>query len=195
MDGLLGFIIGMGAIYAAYRFLEKSLRNWQEASARNALGRKLQHALQAMGKDPDFRRAATNCGECAALPADFRRRQFARFRPMMVDICRSRLSSGIQESQLRTSLASLAMTLGVPAFEAEYVMTEALESSTTRGRGLQDVIQEHERRREGIRWSSGLDETTIQELLEAEELRFRDELFRVAEGRDPWGQPQSGARS
>lgn len=160
----------------------------QQATLRN---RQMQLAILnlATGPDPDFRRAAAAAQDAQAVPADFRRRQFQRFRPQLVRHYASCLQRGCEPDVVHSSLVDLVNGMGMPEFEADYVRQESdrIRDSRTGGDGeaattqfqtrLTQLQRSHDQRMEIIRTLTNLADDVRAQLLEAEERRFQEQLF------------------
>jgi hypothetical protein len=156
----------------------------------NRLGRQLQVAFIQLPQSPDAQRLVSWSNQCKSLPLSFRRRQFSRFRRLVERQIPRWLASGVGRDQLATDLQLVAENLGVAKFEADY-MIRAMENqlipapdefSRFEGR-LHEIQQDHVRRLQMIRRLDGLDADVREELVEAENQRYRASLF----GHDPEG--------
>ncbi len=147
--------------------------------------RMLQIALQQMLQSPDFRRAASVAKQCAIVPAHYRRRQFRRFRPLMVRVVSLRSPVSGDDSLIAESLAELVTALGVSDFEAEYIIREAQDdkntlgdrSANTFGTRLRNLEREHKSRLSAIDSLSPSDVAIREQLREAENNRFQEEML------------------
>jgi len=150
----------------------------------NDLGRKLQLALLQIDDAPDFRRAASWASKAKSLPPAFRQRQFRRFRQQLVDHAANRIAAGASFDELHESLSDLVRYLGVAEFEADYMLAE-VHARRPRPRigaqefeaSIQELHGEHQRRLEVVRNLPDLDDEIREQLLEAEQQRFRSRLF------------------
>lgn len=164
----------------------------QERQRHNVLARRLQLALFQIGQSPDFRRAASCALQARTIPVAFRRRQFQRFRPLLVQHFATRLAAGADIEQLATTLKSLVQALGLAAFEADYIRVEvegrerALpRPEPTYAQRLDTIRRHHEERLAALRSLPGVDDETCEQLNEAEETRFREELLRLSQNPSP----------
>ena len=156
----------------------------QQRTRLNQLARTLQFALLHLDRAPDFRRAASFAAQASAVPVVFRRRQFRRFRPRIVRHFMVRIRSGADPEALTQSLSELVKNLGVAAYEAEYIRTEAERglAQATRpieasyAQRLATTQRDHEQRLDALRELANLDVDTREQLLEAENTRFREAL-------------------
>ena len=148
---------------------------------RDAQSRAFQTALLQLTAAPDFRRAAALAARATLVPVAFKRRQFARFRPSLVDHYRRAAAAGADAATLLQSLRDLVVALGVAAFEADYVRAEADRASArpavpdTADR-LAALKRDHDARVAAIRDGLGANADLQEQLLEAEEGRFRQAL-------------------
>ncbi len=164
-------------------------RQWEAAERqrrdRNQRGRLLQLALMKLDEAPDFRRVDSWAAKCKDLPAAFRQRQYRRFRHKLVEHLATRLNAGSPTDALIPSLRSLIKHLGVSRFEAEYILQEVEESHRRRphhsadefATALQRRQQEHARRMDVLRSAEELSDDLREQLIEAEEMRFHQQLF------------------
>lgn len=151
----------------------------------NSRYRTLQVALQQIPQAPDFRRAADIAAQCGVVPAPYRRRQFRRFRPLMVRVVSQRLAAGADLETLNRSLTDLVTALAVSDFEAEYIFQEVQarqvdseeQSSEGFGSRLRKLEREHKSRVAAIEALSAQDASVKQQLLEAENSRFQEEML------------------
>jgi hypothetical protein len=163
--------------------------HWRQArvqSGRRRAARDLQLAIQQLPQSPDFRRAASYANHAAQIgvPADFRQRQFRRLRALLVQHLIRRLQAGASLDNACGGLAELIRALGVAAFEAEYIVATVREQQTVSSprtpdfrERLESLHAEHARRLEAIRSTPQLDEEVREQLLEAEQERFRGEAL------------------
>ncbi|MEZ5942901.1 MAG: hypothetical protein R3C18_16030 [Planctomycetaceae bacterium] len=177
------------------------LRMQQEAQKRqdhNARSRAMQIAIICMAHndDPDFRRAAHAAQEARTVPEVWRRRQFRRLRPLIVQHYRRCRERRRNMHIVRESLDDLVLALGIQIFEADYIHLEAFpENARPRPepqkrkvpkppnpsnefqQRLARLQTDHAQRMQAIRETPGLDEGVRRQLLEAEERRFHIALF------------------
>jgi hypothetical protein len=152
------------------------------------LGRELQIPLLQLGCAHDFRRAAAFAKRAKPVPLSFRRRQFSRFRAALVERLTTLLAEGSDRETLVRSLTELVRGLGVAGYEANYILAEAevqLRGPDIQPPSLEDrlrqVHREHAQRLLAIRALAELDEDVREQLIEAEEQRFADDMLRTAE--------------
>lgn len=151
----------------------------------NAVAAKLQIALLTLPRAPDFQRAAQWARLAEHVPAPFRQRVFVRFRPNLVHHMAARLSAGEDAERLFESLTALVQALGIAAFEAQYIVTEAKQQVTQSSRlstrsfdqQLQSLQRAHEERLAAIRGLQGIDADTMEQLVETELARFREAIL------------------
>ena len=170
---------------------------------RNAQSRAFQTALLQLPGTPDFRRAATVAAAAKLVPVEFRRRQFARFRPNLVEHYRRCTAARTDAGVLLQSLSDLAIALGVASFEAEYirdVADQAIRRTTTPATPasrLAELKRDHEARVTAIRDGLSREPDVQEPLLEAEESRYRQaleamfDLLPPADGNAPITTPES----
>ncbi|MFN0019465.1 MAG: hypothetical protein ACKVP0_14490 [Pirellulaceae bacterium] len=145
--------------------------------------RGLQLALLNLREAPDFRRAAAAAQRANLVPVAFRQHQFRRFRPLLVAYLTSKLQRGGSAGQATAGLRELIAALGMPNFEADYILTEA-RGRTTVGPPPTFADQarqwqcEHQERLQAIRALPDLDPDVREQLTELEQERFRDQLMR-----------------
>jgi len=163
----------------------ETTRRLAEAAKRQA-AHDMQVAIQQLAQSPDFRRAASFAARAAEVrvPATFRQRQFCRLRPLLLDHLARRLQAGVGLQAAANGLRELIAALGVAAYEADYIATEAQACQTSpverdpdyRER-LRNSHAAHTRRLDAIRNTPDLDEELLEQLLEAEQERFRREVL------------------
>ncbi len=171
---------------------QADLRRSQAYAARQRL-RRLNHLMQTallqLEQAPDFRRAASFATLARDVPLGFRQQQFCRFRPKLLGYLVTRLRGGGEARALRQSLDQLARALGMAAFEADYLWQEAhLQIESGRpvapanfASSVATLEQEHQHRVEILRTRSQLDEELREQLIEAEEQRFREAMLRAGD--------------
>jgi hypothetical protein len=177
-------------------------RRAEELRRLNRLARNLQLALIGVRKAPDFRRAASWAAVAGDVPLAFRQRQYRRFRPLLVEHFRARLSAGDAAEPLVQSLSALVQALGVAPFEADYIRREAERTLATRrlpaadvpyGQQIAQAQAEHEQRLAALQGAQVSDEIREQ-LLEAEETRFRETLQSLTSADSPAVPPIADGR-
>jgi hypothetical protein len=151
------------------------------------LARQFQIPLLQISQAQDFRRAAGFARLAKAVPAAFRRKQFQRFRPTLIEHLVSRLDSGGNREVLIQSLTDLIRALGVATHEADYILAEA--EARLHGRrpspalSLEDQLREaqqrHEERVQAIRALAELNDDIREQLLETEDQRCADEMLNI----------------
>jgi len=157
----------------------------QEHQRLNQLYARMQTALLQLDQAPDFQRAASVALQARDVSSQYRQHQFLRFRPVLIQHFTRRLTAGEDEQRLSTSLTALVQALGMADFEAQYIEAEArrrmprpiapqAESYEEQLRRLQT---DHDQREATLRSLPGLDEEMREQLLEAEQTRFRDSLL------------------
>lgn len=157
----------------------------------NAQARVFQTALLRLREAQDFRRAAVLAAIAKLVPAAFRRRQFARFRPELIRHYGRCLSAGTDPEVLLQSLRDLVTALGIAPFEAEYIRTEAaarsarLQSFPSPGDRVAALRREHETRAAAIRQGVGQTPELQEQLLETEESRYRQALLALFDEPSP----------
>jgi hypothetical protein len=169
---------------------------WRRAQADAAIrqaARDMQVAIHQLAQSPDFRRAASFAAHAAqaGVPAAFRQRQFRRLRPLLVEHLARRLQAGTSLETAANGLRELISGLGVADYEADYIATEAQGRRRTATQAepsyrdrLRHVHAEHTQRLEAIRNTADLDAELREQLLEAEQERFRRELLEEPDERN-----------
>lgn len=152
----------------------------------------MQTALLQLELAPDFRRAASFAALAKDVPAAFRQRQFRRFRAKLISHLVARLRAGGNAAELRQSLEELVVALGLASFEADYLWQEAARQIERRvaaappsfASAVATLEQDHEQRIGVLRNTSNMDEDLREQLIEAEEQRFREALLALNENID-----------
>lgn len=154
----------------------------------NRLFKQIQLALLTLDQVPDFRRAASWAQNARDVPLASRQRIFERFRPKMVEHVTRQIATRGDNVQLLESLTSLVQALGVPAFEADYIHSEAQQRRSvptvappTFNQRLQNLRQAHESRMAALRALEGVDVDTKEQLMETEQSRFREAVLSLGE--------------
>jgi hypothetical protein len=149
--------------------------------------REMQAALLQLESAPDFQRAAWFAAHAQGIPVEFRQRQFQRFRPKLLQYLVTRLRGGNVE-QLRLSLTELVTQLGVAPFEADYLWREADRQTQAPPEAAPDFAaemsgreQEHQQRLAVLRSLTAIDQELREQLVEAEEQRFREAMLALNE--------------
>lgn len=168
-------------------------RRAQADAAKRQAAREVQVAIQQIAQSPDFRRAASFAARAtqAGVPAAFRQRQFRRLRSLLVEHMTRRLQAGASLETAASGLRELIVALGVADYEADYIATKAQSRRRTptqtepnyRDR-LRQRHAEHTQRLEAIRNTADLDEELREQLVEAEQERFRGELLEQPDERN-----------
>lgn len=164
---------------------ERIAHQQRELAARN-----FQLAILQIRQSPDFRRAASFAAAARSVPAEFRQRQFRRLRSLLVNHLAERLRQGAAVENAAAGLTDLVVGLGIPDYEADYVLQEATARMIPRSMTaapaprFEDQVQQwqsqHQQRMETLR-SLALDSELKEQLLEQEETRFRDQLLAAGE--------------
>lgn len=163
--------------------------------AANAQARSLQLALFQLAQTPDFRRAAAAASAATLVPAAFRRRQFARFRAHLVIHFRRCQAAGTSPAALAQSLRELVQSLGIAPFEADYVQAAAgrpqrpMSHPPSPAERIATLRRDHAARKAAIEQGVGTDADLREQLLEAEEVRYRDALLTAVDRPSPGPSP------
>ncbi|HUY90316.1 MAG TPA: hypothetical protein VMV10_16390 [Pirellulales bacterium] len=162
-------------------------RQAQAEVAKRQAARDMQLAIQQLSQSPDFRRAASFAARAneAGVPAAFRQRQFRRLRSLLIEHLARRIQAGAALESAASGLRELVGGLGVAAYEADYIATEAQGRQGTPTQSaepnyrdrLRHLHGEHAQRLEAIRSTADLEEELREQLVEAEQERFRRELL------------------
>lgn len=163
-------------------------RHQQERQTRDAAlrhkNRLMQTALLQLEQAPDFYRAASFAGHAADIPLAFRQQQFHRFRPRVLAHAIAQIRNGVDIRPLRDSLDKLVTNLGMASFEADYIWQEAQRQCERRespratyAEAMTNMQREHEQRMSILRTLVGVDDELREQLVEAEEQRFRDQML------------------
>jgi hypothetical protein len=216
-------VLAGAAAYGAYRLCRSACRHAQaaaqsrrwareaaaqrqrqrmaEEAARQRAAEKVSHsarlmqiALIQLPQSPDFRRAATFARHAKSVPVAFRRRQFQRFRPLLVEHLAARLRDGMTVEQLLPGLTDLVTALGIAGYEADYICLEA-EGQLQQRAGqpplgfaaqMRQLQAEHQQRLDAIQCLPDLAPELREQLVEAEQQRFRERMIALgnAEGEE-----------
>jgi hypothetical protein len=161
-------------------------RRAQAEAAKRQAARDMQLAIQQLSQSPDFRRAASFAARAVqvGVPAAFRQRQFRRLRSLLIEHLARRLQAGAALESAAAGLRELVGSLGVAAYEGDYIANEAQgrqQTPTERAPNYRDHLRqlhaEHAQRLEAIRNTADLEEELREQLVEAEQERFRRELL------------------
>jgi hypothetical protein len=171
------------------RHMAEHTKRKQRDNAIREKARLLQIPLTQLEKALDFRRAAGFARRAQAVPRSFRRRQFGRFRSALIGHLVKQLAKGGNRDMLLRSLVQLARGLGVAGYEAEYMLAEAearlrrpdLPPPPSLENQLRELHRRHAERVGVIRALAELDDDIREQLLEAEEQRFAEEMLRTAQ--------------
>ncbi len=181
--------LGRQALSPAERSAAEIQRRRQRHAELNRLAGQVQLALLTLDQTPDFQRAASWARHAKDVPAAFRHRIFQRFRPQLVEHLARRLAAGQEEGRLLASLSELIQALGVAAFEAQYIVAEArsrASAATTTdesfGGRLRELRRDHEQRMRALRGLTGVDADMKEQLIETEQMRFRQAVLRMGGG-------------
>jgi hypothetical protein len=181
---------------AAHESQERAAANvrWRQSkteAAKRQAAREMQLAIQQLSQSPDFRRAASFAARAvqAGVPAAFRQRQFRRLRSLLIEHLARRLQAGAALESAAAGLRELVGSLGVAAYEADYIATEAQGRQRAPAQRaepnyrdrLRQLHAEHAQRLEAIRNTADLEEELREQLVEAEQERFRRELLEEPE--------------
>jgi hypothetical protein len=180
---------GRQACLPAERTAAEIQRRRQRHAELNRLAGQVQLALLTLDQTPDFQRAASWARHAKDVPAAFRHRIFQRFRPQVVEHLARRLTGGQEEGRLISSLTDLIQALGVASFEAQYIVAEArsrvsaatLTDESFGGR-LRELRRDHEQRMRALRGLTGVDPDMKDQLIETEQMRFRQAVLRMGGG-------------
>jgi hypothetical protein len=205
---ILSFAAFIAFMYGAYKIGWKGYAAAAEAYARyraprraakaheqriRFLARAFQVPLVQLDQAPDFRRAAALAEKAQEVPVVFRQRQFHRFRPRLIQHFATQLRAGTDSNVLTSSLAELLQHLGIAPCEADYIRIEAerqlaapraAPAPLPYGQQLVQIQRDHEQRAEALR-QANVDAETREQLLEAEEGRFRQALLELGEEAPP----------
>ena len=153
---------------------------------RQSRGTKLQVSFMQLPTAPDAQRLMSWSSQCVDLPQEFRRRQFGRFQNMLMEQIPRWLTEGVDREQLESDLRKIASNLGVAKFEADYMVAamapptqqpQATPEAEVFAGELAEVHSNHQRRVQTIEAMVDLAPDVREELLEAEEQRYRGVLF------------------
>ncbi|MGD9644338.1 MAG: hypothetical protein AB7U73_01415 [Pirellulales bacterium] len=177
---------------AADANLQADLRRAKAYAAQRRL-RRLNHLMQTallqLEQAPDFRRAASFAILAKDVPIAFRQRQFRRFRGRFLAHLLARLRAGGNAADLRQSLEDLVTALGLASFEANYLWQEAEQQLERRrpsespsfASSVATLEQDHQQRVQVLQETPGVEAELREQLLEAEEHRFREALLALNE--------------
>jgi hypothetical protein len=161
-------------------------RQAQADAAKRQAARDMQLAIQQLSQSPDFRRAASFAARAVqvGVSAAFRQRQFRRLRSLLIEHLARRLQAGAALESAAAGLRELVGSLGVAGYEADYIATEAQgrqRPATQPAPNYRDRLRhlhtEHTQRLEAVRNTADLEEELREQLVEAEQERFRRELL------------------
>lgn len=153
-----------------------------ELRERNRL---MQIALLQLEQAPDFYRTASFAAHAKQVPLAFRQQQFARFRPRILAHVIAQLRKRSESATLRDSLEKLVTHLGMASFEADYLWQEAEQQLDRKesprasfAEAITGLQQEHDQRMSVLRSLPGIEDELREQLMEAEEQRFREQMLR-----------------
>jgi len=166
---------------------EQARQREEQRLTLNALAKRMQVELLQVAQAPDFRRAAAAAVQAKSVPQTFRRRQFVRFRMRLVQHFATRLNAGGSVEVLLESLTNLVTALGHPDYEADYIRVEAEQKVKQKPRvptvpvdqQLRNVQQDHDQRVAALQGLEGIEPELREQLLEAEQQRFREALLQA----------------
>ena len=149
----------------------------------------LEMSLRQLSTAPDFRRVTSMVEKCHEVPIGTRHRFFQAYRRHFVRHFGRCLQLGRDSEQLLDEARMLVEALGVAAFEADYIAGEAHSrwsqhvptpqaTQQTFAQRLEHLQQELQNRLQAIR-ANVQDEELQEQLIEAEENRFRDQLLEI----------------
>ena len=171
---------------AASRQQQKSIARHRRATYFYSL---LEKSLRQLSTAPDFRRVTSMVEKCHEVPIGTRHRFFQAYRHHFVRHYGRCLQQGRDTEQLLGEARMLVEALGVAAFEADYIAGEAHSrwsqhvptpqtTQQTYAQQLEQLQQELQNRLQAIR-ANVQDEDLKEQLIEAEENRFRDQLLEI----------------
>jgi len=176
---------------AAHGLRQTALRRQQQASIRQRraayLHTLLVRSLRQLSTAPDFQRVTSMVENCHEVPLGTRQRLFQVHRRHFIRHFGRCLQQGRDADQLLGEARMLVEALGVAAFEADYIADEARQRWSRRtpspqagpqtfARRIEQLQQELQDRLQAIR--ANVHDGELQEqLIEAEESRFRDQLL------------------
>lgn len=165
------------------RLHNQQLEAERKRREQNERGKWLQISLQQLAQAPDFQRALSWALKCQEINLPFRQRQFRRFRGELVAHLSRRLAAGENRERLMTGLRGLVKALGIAPFEADYMLRQVQERQQSQSdpagqfaAQLRRQQQEHDQRMSTLR-SLNVSDDIREQLLEAEERRFQQQLF------------------
>lgn len=173
---------------AASTTRRQQTERWQRHRAadqkRQTAARQVQQAILQLRNSPDFRRTASFAAAARDVPLEFRQRQFRRLRPLLVNHLAEQLRTGASAEIAAAGLPELVTGLGIAEYEADYIVTEATTRTAQRPNvptaRFEDQVQrwqtEHAQRMGTLR-SLTLEPELLEQLLEQEETRFREQLL------------------
>ena len=155
-----------------------------QAKRRASLAQRLQIAFSQIGNDPDAKRLRSWAIQAKELPQEFRRRQYGRFKSHLIRRLHEWDASGTDRGELRQDLQDIAEAMGVAKFEADYLVDQLPPPPTPRAlsgpeefdQRLREIHREHQSRMSSLR-SANLDPELLEELIETEQNRYRDQLL------------------
>lgn len=161
-------------------------RQKQLHQKRQRLGRQLQLAFMQLADAPDAQRLLSWTNQCTELPLDFRRRQLSRFQRLLMEQIPRWLAAGVERERLEQDLRLVVRNMGVAKFEADYMVSAMNPNQPTTPNPsdadvfagqLAEIQADHQRRLQTIEAMVNLEPDVKEELLEAEQQRYRAMLF------------------
>lgn len=170
---------------ATYRQQQASARQRRAAYFHTLLVQ----SLRQLSTAPDFRRVTSMVENCNEVPIGTRQRLFQAHRRHFIQHFGLCLQQGRDPDQLLGEARMLVEALGIAAFEADYIADEARRRWSRRttnpqpapqtfAQRLEQLKQELQDRLQAIR-ANIHDEELQEQLVEAEESRFRDQLLEI----------------
>ncbi len=172
---------------------QAAIRRQRQASIRQRRAAHLQtllvRSLRQLSTAPDFRRVTSMVENCHDVPIGTRQRLFQAHRRHFIRHFGRCLQHGRDADQLLGEARMLVEALGVAPFEADYIADEARQRWSRRtpsppagpqtfARRIEQLQQELQNRLQAIR-ANVHDEELQEQLIEAEESRFRDQLLEI----------------
>lgn len=172
---------------------QTALRRQRQVSTRQRraihLHALLVRSLRQLSTAPDFQRVTSMVENCYDVPLGIRQRLFQAHRRHFIRHFGRCLQHGRDVDQLLGETRMLVEALGVAPFEADYIADEARQRWSRRtpnpqagpqtfARRIEQLQQELQNRLQAIR-ANVHDEELQEQLIEAEESRFRDQLLEI----------------
>lgn len=160
---------------------QRRVQAYARAAKLRLQNQEMQAALLELESARDFQRAAWFAGQAQDIPLLFRQRQFRRFRSNILQHLQSCLQAGVEREELRQSLVLLVTHLGFAPFEADYLWREAeaqvQPASPPFATEMASLEREHAERRAVLSSLTGIDADLREQLVEAEQERFRQAML------------------